>query len=250
MDSMGTTGIDKAITLGYWVSFLGFLIATIIIIVAVRKFGKSTLGSIFSYLIIGTGTLLAVTIFQKLGGDFFGISSASTDIWWHFMFYMAFIFYFYGLKLLVGLGDAEAAPNQGVKIGEEKKWGLLAILVLFIIFTIPKVADKYISAYTGSVFGTMGLHHFIAFVLAGVVGYYLLSAKKRLGQIGRAIATPMIIATWALALQHLWELLNESWKVVKVTSAVGEGVEKIFLTIAAISIGYAAWRLKNFAQPK
>jgi hypothetical protein len=54
----------------------------------------------------------------------------------------------------------------------------------------------------------------------------------------------MVIAIWALALQHLWELLTESWKVIDVPSATVEGVEKIFLTITALCIIYVVLRLK------
>ena len=76
----------------------------------------------------------------------------------------------------------------------------------------------------------------------------MLNTKKYLGQIGRAIANPMVIAIWALSFQHFWELLTESWKVISVSSDNIEGVEKIFLIIASISIAYAAWRLKSFAK--
>ena len=92
------------------------------------------------------------------------------------------------------------------------------------------------------------MHHFLAFILSGVVGSYLFNAKKNLGLIGKAIANPMIIAIWALSIQHLWELLTESWKVFEITGDNIEGVEKIFLIIASVSIAYAAWRLKSFAK--
>ena len=73
-------------------------------------------------------------------------------------------------------------------------------------------------------------------------------ARERLGQIGRLIANPIIIAVAALALQHLWELLNESWKVVHVSGSVGEGVEKIFLITAGVSLIWGGWKLLQFAK--
>jgi TRAP-type mannitol/chloroaromatic compound transport system permease small subunit len=75
-------------------------------------------------------------------------------------------------------------------------------------------------------------------------------AKLFFGQIGKSVANPMIIAIWSVALQHFWELLFESWKVVDVSSEAGEGVEKIFLTIAAVCVIMAALRLKGFAGTK
>ena len=239
--------IDTYITLGYYISSIGFLVATILMAMAVGGFGKSTLGSIFSYLFIGTGVFFVITIFQKLGGEFFKISDDSMDIWWHIMFYMAFIFYFYGLKLLIGLGDVNSTNNT-VSVGAEKKWGLLALVLLAIIFIIPSKAEPIIVAYNSGSLSALGLHHFIAFALAGLVGIYLVNAKNRLGQIGKAIANPMIVAILALSIQHFWELLTESWKVIEMTSESIEGVEKIFLTISAVADCYAASRLKSFAK--
>ena len=239
--------IDTYIILGYYISSIGFLVATILMGVAVSEFGKSTLGSIFSYLLIGTGIFFVITIFQKLGGDFFKISDESMDIWWHIMFYMAFIFYFYGLKMLIGLGNADSTNNP-IGVGAEKKWGLLTLVLLVIIFIIPSKAEPIIAMYNSGSLSALGLHHFIAFALAGLVGVYLVNAKNKLGQIGKAIANPMIIAILALSVQHFWELLVESWKVIEVTSTIGEGVEKIFLTISAIAMCYVATRLKSFAK--
>lgn len=239
--------IETFITLGYWVSSLGFFLASIVTYLAVLKFGKSSLGSTFSFLFVGTGIFFIITIFQHLGGDFFGIEAESMDIWWHLMFYMAFFFYFHSFKLLANLGNDEASVKQSVRIGSEKKWGLVALILLLVIFIIPSSADLMVVAYSTSHLSELGLHHFLAFILAGLVASYLFAAKKNLGQIGKAIANPMIIAMWAFSFQHVWELLYESWKVVEVTSFVGEGIEKIFLIIAAGCIGYAALRLKSFA---
>ena len=240
--------METLINFGYWISSLGFLVASVLAMLAVRKFGKSTLGSIFSYLFIGTGIFFIITIFQKLGGDFFQIADESMDIWWHIMFYMALISFYRGLKYLVGLGSSETDPNQGIKIGAEKTWGIVMLVLLVVIFLVPKLAEPIVGAYDASPLGQLGLHHFLAFILAGLVGSYLFSAKKNLGQIGKAIANPMILAVWALAVQHFWELTTESWAVIEITSEKIEGVEKIFLTISALCLAYAAWRLKFFAK--
>lgn len=233
---------------GFWLAFLGFYFAAVITFFAARKFGKSTLGTIFSYFFMGAGTFFAITLFQTLGGDFFGISDSSMDVWWHIMFYMAFASYFYGLKLLVGLGSADQSSDQSMRIGAEKIWSIVTVAVFLIIFIFAKALDPLVNVYTSSILYSAGLHHFLAFIIAGFVASYLLGVKKNFGQIGRAIANPMILSVGVLALQHFWELLNESWQVIIVTSAVGESVEKIFLTIAAIGIGYASWRLNSFAR--
>lgn len=239
--------IETLISLGYYVSSVGFLVATVLAGLAAQKLGKSAFGSIFSYLFIGTGIFLVITIFQKLGAEFFAISDESMDVWWHLMFYLALFSYFFGFKALVGLASG-AGEGQGGAIGMERKWGLFALVSLVVVFLIPSSVETSVVTYDASPLGQLGLHHFLAFILAGIVGSYLISVKKNIGQIGRAIAGPMIIAVWALAIQHFWELLTESWQVFILTSDKIEGVEKIFLTISAICVISAVLRLKAFAR--
>ncbi len=237
--------METAITFGYYVSSLGFLIASLIMGLALMKFGKSAIGTALTYFVIGTVTFFVVTIFQKLGADSFGIADESMDIWWHLMFYLALLSYYFGLKTLVGLGNGDASA-QSSRHGTV--WGLFTAAALVLIFVIPSSVEPFVNIYTSSPPAILGLHHFLAFLLSAIVGWYLLSVKRDLGQIGRAIANPMIVGIWSLGGQHFWELLFESWKWVDVTSEVGEGGEKIFLTITAICVIYAAWRLKSFAQ--
>ena len=241
--------IETLIALGYYASSIGFLVATYVTFDAMRKSGQSGLKNVLTYLFIGTGTFFVITIFQKLGADFFGIADESMDIWWHVMFYLAMISYYLGFKALVALGTSDsgtATVNANTVVG--KTWGVFSVLILAAVFIIPSQAESLVSSYVSSRLGELGAHHFLAFIMAGVVGAYLFSAKIFLGQIGKAIATPMIIAIWALCLQHFWELLTESWKVIEITSDKIEGVEKIFLTISAICVIYAASRLKAFSK--
>lgn len=238
---------ETLISLGYWISTIGFLVASLVTLNAVRKSSQSGLRTVLVYLFIGTGTFFIITIFQKLGAGFFGIADESMDIWWHIMFYLAMFSFYLGFKALSSLGSSDSAAAP-VNTNSGKAWGIFSLVVLVAVFLLPKMLDPWVIAYNSSKLGELGLHHFIAFVMAGVVGAYLFSAKIFLGQIGKAIANPMLIAIWALSLQHFWELLNESWKVINVTPEVGEGVEKIFLIIAAACITSAALRLKAFAK--
>lgn len=239
--------IETLITLGYWISTIGFLVASLVTWNAMRKAGQSGLKTVLTYLFIGTGTFFVITIFQKLGADFFGIADESMDIWWHIMFYLAMFSYYFGFKALSALGSSDSA-NTPVNTTAGKTWGIFSALLLVVIFFIPGPAESLVASYTSSRLAELGLHHFLAFVMAGVVGAYLFSAKIFLGQIGKAIANPMLIAVWALCLQHFWELLTESWKVLTVTGENIEGVEKIFLTISAVCVIFAALRLQAFTK--
>lgn len=240
--------IETFISIGYYVSSIGFLIATVITFNAARVAAASGLKTVLSYLCIGTGTFFVITIFQKMSeAGALGISAETTDIWWHIMFYTAMISFYIGFKALARLGSADAGTTT-VSVDTGTVWSIVTLVVMVTAFVFAGSSESTMQAYNSSRMGELGLHHFIAFALAGVVGAYLFSAQLFLGQIGRAIASPMIIAIWALAAQHLWELLTESLKVVTATSDVIEGVEKIFLIIAAICIIVAASRLKSFTK--
>lgn len=240
--------IETLVTFGHYAATFGFFVATTVALMAARKFGKSALGSVFNYLVLGTGTFFVIAVFQTLGGDFFGISDESMDIWWHVMFYTAFLMYFLSFKALVGLASGDSM-EQGA-LGKENIWGVFVALVLLVAFLGARSLDPIIQIYETSHLSTLGLHHFLAFLLAGFVGTYLFSIRKNIGQIGRAVAMPMLITVYAFCFQHFWELLFESWGVVVISSENGEGIEKIFLTTAAICVIIAALRLKAFASPK
>ncbi len=242
--------LEILVSLGYYVSSVSFLIATYVTFDAFRKAPQSGLKTVLSYLFIGTGTFFAITVFQKLVmSGLYGIAEESPDVWWHVLFYLAMVSYYFGFKSLASLGNTENSDiNNAVATNRSKLWGYFSLALLAIVFAVPSFVDSFVSMYTSSRLAELGAHHFLAFAIAGVVGAYLFSAKLFLGQIGKAIASPMIFAIWALAIQHFWELLFESWKVVNVTAEVGEGIEKIFLTIASVCVILAALRLKSFAK--
>ena len=161
---------ETLISFARLISSLGFLSAFFVTFLAVRRFGKSALGSIFSYILIGTGIFFAITIFQQLGNGFFGISPESMSLWWHLMFFMALASFYYGLKLLVGLGTAETETNRGLKIGVEKIWAVVALAILVGAFFSANFFEYGVLSYTNSALGKMGFHHFVAVLLSGMVG--------------------------------------------------------------------------------
>ncbi|MBI5139103.1 hypothetical protein HZA26_00620 [Candidatus Nomurabacteria bacterium] len=239
---------ETLISLGYYISSIGFLVATWVTFDAVRKSTQSGLKTVLTYLLIGTGTFFIITIFQKMAASgVYAISDESPDIWWHIMFYIAMTSYYVGFKKLASFGSSDTT-NTPTDPHAGRTWAVVSGVLLAVIFIIPNWAETYVNMYTSSRLAELGAHHFLSFAMAGIVGAYVFSAKIFLGQIGRAIASPMIIAVWALALQHFWELLTESWKVFEVSGENIEGVEKIFLTISAVCVIFAALRLKAFAK--
>ncbi len=229
---------------GYYLSTICFLVSTVIMSITVRNFGRSALGSVFSYIFVGTSIFFAITLFKKLGTSFFDITQGSIDIWWHIMFYLGMISYYLGLRSLVKLANGD---ESSMKIGSENIWGLVVAIILIVIFIIPKWADPFISQYSTSALAGYGFHNFIAFLMAGLLGSYLLIAKNNFGLIGKAVANPMMVVVWAFCMQHLWELLYR-WNLISPSINLNRGVETIILIIASISITAIAVRLDKFTK--
>ena len=82
-------------------------------------------------------------------------------------------------------------------------------------------------------FGYYNYPHRIIF-LAGMAVSYFLFLKKNFGQLFSVLVKPLLIALGLFSLQHLWELLMESWKVFILTDALIEGTEKVIILPAFI----------------
>jgi hypothetical protein len=246
--SGSTPTADMLFSAAGYASLTFFLVATVLLFYAANLFRKTAMYAVLLYFAIGTGMIVAQSAFIALGAQFFGIEDASLDVWWHFLFFLAFAFHFYGLYLLTQLGVAEVDADPEARANRARLWGFLGLCFAVFEFLVPRALENVMQIYTKSPLDSFGLHHFIAFIFAGVVFWYLFFAQKNLGQLGRLIANPVIFALVALSLQHLWELLTESWKVIVVHPDVGEGVEKIFLIAGACSLIWGAWKLISFSR--
>lgn len=232
---------------GYSIASFGFMLATGMFGIAVSRFGKSIFGSLLYYILIGTGIFFFISVFQILGAEFFGVGVESMTLWWHAMFYLAFVFYYRGFKQLSNLGIGSLS-HEAIKVGVEKIWCVIAIVLLVAIFFIPRSVDSVAIAYQSLTAGKLGLHHVLAFLLSMAVGSYVLGAKEKLGQIGRIIANPMIATMWLFALLNFWQMLYFSWKVIPAANIIGEGVAQALFISASASICYAAWKLDALAR--
>lgn len=243
-----TPTTDMLFTIAGHVSFLLFILATVLLFYAAKLFKKTAMYAVLLYFAIGTGMIVAQSAFIALGASFFGIPDVSVDVWWHLLFYMAFAYHFVGLLLLTRLGTTEFDANPEASANTARLWGFIGMCVAVAEFILPKILEPIMKMYTSSPLDSFGLHHFIAFIFAGIVIWYLMFARKNLGQIGKLIANPVIFAVTALSLQHLWELLAESWEVVHLEGDVIEGVEKLFLIAGATALIWGAWKLVAFQK--
>jgi hypothetical protein len=243
-----SSSFGSIFSLAGYVAMVLFLVAAVLLFFTADLFKKTAMHAVLLYFAIGTAMIVAQSTFIALGAQFFGIEDTSLDVWWHFLFFWAFGYHFYGLILLSRLGISETESNPEKRANTARLWGFIGLCFAVFEFIIPKYAENVMFIYTKSPLDSFGLHHFIAFAFAGIVFWYLFFAQKNLGQLGRLIANPVIFAVTALCLQHLWELLNESWHVINVAGATGEGVEKIFLITAACALIWGAWKLIAFSR--
>lgn len=234
---------------GHYLSVLGFFISALLFGVAVQGLARTAFASVFTNIFLGTLVLFLIPIYLMLGPAFLGVSEESFHVWWHALFYLAFVLYFIGLRHMVSIGDSDTklyyeVPNPG---GASSV--VITIGILIASFFLPRFVEGILHVYNTSMLASFGLHHFISFALAGIVATYLIFARQRFGVIGNAIAGPMTIAVSLFSIQHLWELLTESWKIIELSSLYIERVEMLFLFAASIALVVAAWRLKTFAHP-
>jgi hypothetical protein len=220
------------------------VVAIILIAYITWKFGKSAFGYLFGYFMFGAVLLGATRLFIYLvDNGSVAISEGSLEFWWHLIFYMSMLMFFMGCRGLVNLA-------KGVTVHESLRkamnWGLLCVVFVGLIFFLAGSVDQTLSqVYVGSPLDSFGLHHFIAVISAGLVSYYLYSVRSRIGMIGSGIAIPMIGSMALLSLQHLWELIAESWKLVELTSGAIEQGEQFLVLPALILLIVAFMRLKT-----
>ena len=228
----------------------GILVLLIIGVLVMRnvlkKFGDSMMGKLFTYFSIGTILLVTMRIFIHLVElNFVSISFGALHFYWHIIFYLALVSFYFGLKGLVDLADGKDGeiPNM------INKWKIFSIISIFLIFVLSITTGSiYDSFYNSSIFESFGLHHFIAFALSVILSYYLIQSRKKIGMIGSGIATPFILSLSLFGLQHFWELLTESWKFIIVEEEIIEHVEQYIVIIAVFLLVYTFIQLKKITS--
>jgi|GEM_PF-1149521 len=217
------------------------LVAVIIIALVIKQFGSSLISVIFWYFLIGT-ILLASSRLMIFLVDL-GVLQVSDDmlhISWHVLFYLSMLTF-----ILAGRGFAQLAQDVPTHKAMSRVlgWGLaMGILALAIFLGSGQVDTSVVGAIEQTVLEQWGFIHFIAFVLGGAAGFTLYKQAKT-GEITRSLAVPYLISLSLLGLNHLWELIAESWQLIVLPSSTIETVEQFFIVPAFLLIAYAYIRL-------
>jgi hypothetical protein len=221
------TPIDVSLDI---VSVILMLIALSIITKSLREYGKSTIGIAIIYFLTATLVLGAIRFIFILDDDSVYSYASVKDITemtsWHTLFYFSIILFYLAGNTLTKL----VSSDKG-KISYNKALYLLIFPILLsasIIASMPVVSVQnfWVNHLQSTWFYTFGWFHIIALILAVIISIYLYKIRNKFKGIGGMIGD-ISIALGLLASIHLWELLNETWRVIVVSDDFGEFTERV-----------------------
>lgn len=225
------------------ISVLFMLIAIFTIITSLRGYGKSTIGIALRYFLNATLVLGAIRLIFILDDDnIYHVHDITEMTAWHFLFVYALIFFY-----MAGRTFAKLVNSNSGKSSYNIAFSLQIFSVLISAATIISMpyADSFLVQYLQNTwFATFGWFHIIAIVFSLIIFVYLYQLKHKFKGYSGVIGD-IYISLALLALIHLWELLNESWKVIMVSDNFGEFLERILWIPVFIFILYSFMKLKK-----
>jgi hypothetical protein len=246
MPDMAMDTGPSALFVGVDILNIALIAASILVLtLVVGRNGKSELSTIFTSFIVAAALLGACRLFILLASEgVLVLSDDAMNMSWHAIFYLAMITFIVGARSLVTLakeGESHVS-NRGLLV-----WSCAAVAAtILVFFQASAISTLYERTIAGSPFESLGGMHIIAFILAGIAAFYVFQRTK-VGALTRVLATPFLVSIGLMSVQHFWELLVESWKVIPIPSAIIEQVELIFVVPSYVLFAYAFVRLYRVA---
>lgn len=199
-----------------------------------QQIGKGVLNIIFYSFSAGTLMVGLSRLFLFMSDQgLYKLEDVTLHVWWHLIFYMGMIAFIWGGKRLKDISSSTTPTGFTSKDG--MVLGSMVALSIAIFFLAPVLENSLAPLLVGSVIDKFGLHHFIAFILAGIDVWYLYNIKANWGQLLTVSVYPTLFFLGLMGLQHFWELVTESLKVIIIEPESGELVEK-FIVLPAIAL--------------
>ncbi|CAN5198944.1 hypothetical protein BH09PAT2_BH09PAT2_03170 [soil metagenome] len=211
-----------------FVNFTLGAIALMVIIIVQRQQSKLATSSALKYYLIGIIFLGVIRLFLLLNSlNIIGFEDEIATMIWHILFYFAMVFF------LVGTVELMNVSHFISNIPSRFKLLILTIIlvigtVLIILATLTNSPYLYIFGIT--FWEQYGIQHFIAFIFAGILAFYIAKLRKSSAPNIATIVMPLLFAFAFLSMIHLWELVTESYKIFPVHHDIIERIEQI-LTI-------------------
>src|ERR1700722_3312572 len=221
------TPMDVALDI---VSIILMVISLFLILKSIREYGKSTIGIAITYFLTATLVLGAIRLIFILDDDhvysYTGVKDITEMTSWHTLFYFAIILFY-----LAGSTFTKLVSSSK---GKSSYFNALCLLVFAIILSATIIASMpvtfvqnfWVNHLQNTWFYTFGWFHIIALILAVGIAIYLYLVRSKFKGIGSMIGD-ISIAIGLLASIHLWELLNETWRVIIVSDDFGEFIERV-----------------------
>lgn len=228
------------------INYLLVFIALGLNIYVVRSFGKGILNILFtsfSFAIFFTGASMLYSFLQDSG--FYSLDEVSFHIFWHILIYLSLASIVWGGHRIKKIVDTSITEGFGQK--DIIFYSVLTVVMLVIFTASPAIDTMLGSSLDSSIINTWGLTHFAVFMLALFSSWYLFYVKGHWGIIGSSLLL-IIWFTVFIGGQHFWELLTESWKVIKLEDKIIENVELLFVFPALLSLTFAQWKLARYIK--
>lgn len=208
----------------------------------IRTIAKGVMNVIFWSFTLGIFLFGASRLFLLLeDSGVYQLHEVTLHVWWHIIFYLGVVSFIWG-----GMRLMEIAKSQ-TPVGFSQKDKIIFAVFLLItagIFVIAMpLENTLMPLLVDSPIDKLGLHHFVAVILGLVAAFYLFTLKSIWGKLLTVGIMPIIAFLALIGLQHLWEFLAESLKVIVLPDATIEFVEQLIVIPALLFFNFALLRI-------
>lgn len=207
--------------------YIGIVIGLILNLYVVKRLGKGIMNIVFisfgmSLLLVGLA-MAFVAIYESQ------LQDISFHVFWHSVIYLSFISLIWGGYRIKK--NMESPNPAGFNSKDALLFGAMILFTGFVFVIAPSIDQSLYSLLTGSFVETIGLHHLIAFLLGSIGAWYLFYIKggPQAGKSMKFIGFYLLF----LGIQHLWEIINETFHMLPISGDTTELVEK-FIILGAI----------------
>lgn len=218
--------------------------AILLLIMIIKKIGRGAVNVVFGSFLSGVILLGESRLLLDLGDrGVYSLSEASLHIWWHSIFYLSMLSFIWGGKRTKEIASAKIPEGFGQR--DARVLGTMQGLGLLVFVLAPRLEPMIERASTMSLIGSWGLHHLLAMILGIMAASYMFYIQKNWGQVLSAGVGYWIWFLALMGIQHLWELLTESWGIIGIDSDSVERVEWWLVCLGVIGAITALWKVKK-----
>lgn len=212
-----------------------------------QQLGPNRGGIGVGYIAVGIALLGATRIYYLTADR--GVISVHDDtlgMWWHLIFVLAMASCIIGGKALSG-GDDEREQTRAR--GTLKIWGVTVTIFTVVAFAVMQSLDQpFLAVFQDTIWATFGVQHFAAFVAAGLAFLHIVvsfggNRSREDTSILDQLKLPLMITYGLFSLNHLWELVTESWQILVLEEAIIERTEQLMIFPAFLAVAYVGWKL-------